>query len=97
MEMGTPRYKAAMLAIDRLLNEIDDAPSKERAAILHALIENQEAILTDELQQYRTQCENLFWSAQRLTKASSPAEIHPDDWRALKLAVAESSHYFQDE
>lgn len=86
-----------MLAIDRLLNEIDDAPSKERAAILYALIENQEAILTEELQQYRNRCENLFWSAERLVRMASPMEILSDDWDALKAAIADSTQDFQEE
>ena len=72
--MESPRYKAAMLAMDRLLDEIDETTSEERAAILYALIENQQAILTEELQQYRQRCENLYRSAERL----ACAPINPD-------------------
>ena len=95
--MESPRYKAAMLTMDRLLDEIDETTSEERAAILYALIENQQAILTEELQQYRQRCENLYRSAERLVCASSHLEILPDDWEALKSAVADSAQDFQEE
>ena len=95
--MGPPKYKAAMLAIDRLLNEIDDAPTKERAAILYALIENQEEIVREEIQQYRTRCENLYRSAARLVRAESNTDILPEDLDALKFSVADSMHDFEEE
>lgn len=86
-----------MLAIDRLLNEIDDAPSKERAALLYALIENQEAIVTEEVEQYRIRCEKLYWSAARIALAASRVDILPEDLDALKRAVAEAKSDFDEE
>ena len=86
-----------MLALDRLLNEIDDTTSEERVAILYALIENQQTILTEELWQYRQRCENLYRSAERLVGTASPTEIIRDDWEALKIAVADSAQDFQEE
>lgn len=95
--MESTRYKAAAAEIDRLLNEIDDTTSEERAAILYALIQNQQAILTEELQLYRQRCERLYASAKCLMDASSTAEISLDDWEALKNAVASSAQDFQVE
>ncbi|MEO6726169.1 MAG: hypothetical protein ABIP14_12830 [Blastocatellia bacterium] len=83
--------------MDRLLNEIDDTTSEERAALLYALIENQQAIITEELQQYRKRCESLYKSAERLACAASHTEILPDDWDALKISVANSAQDFQEE
>ena len=94
--MESHRYKAAMMEMDRLLNEIDDTISEERAAILYALIENQQAILTEELQQYRQRCESLYKSAQRLVCVASHTEILSDDWGALKISVADSAQDFQE-
>jgi hypothetical protein len=96
-QMGTPKYNAAMLAIDRLLDEMDDAPTKERAAILYALIENQEEIVKEEIQRYRIRCENLYRNAARLVRAVSQTEILPEDWDALKLSVADSKPDFEEE
>jgi hypothetical protein len=95
--MGSPKYKAAILAMDRLLNEIDESESKEQAAILIALVENQQAIITEELHLYRQRCENLYRSAELLACAASHAEILPNDWEALKIAVADSAQDFQEE
>ncbi len=95
--MESLRYKAAMVEMDRLLNEIDDTTSEERAAILYALIENQQAIITEELQQYRKRCVSLYKSAERVVCAASHAEILPDDWDALKTSVADSLKDFQEE
>jgi len=95
--MESPKYKAAMLAMDRLLDEIDESGSEEQTAILYALIENQQAILTEELHRYRQRCENLYKSAERLAYAASHSEILPDDWEALKTAVADSGQDFQEE
>jgi hypothetical protein len=95
--MESPRYKAAMLAIDRLLDEIDEAKSEERAAILYALIENQQAILTEELQQYRQRCLNLYECAKRVASAVSREEILSEDLEALKIAVSGSEQDFEED
>lgn len=95
--MGSPRYKAAMLAMDRLLDEINEAKNEERAAILYALIENQQAIITEELQRYRERCVRLYESAERMARAASRAEILSEDWDSLKVAVADSAQDFQED
>jgi len=95
--MESPRYKAAMLAIDRLLDEIDEAQSEERAAILYALVENQQAILTEELQQYRQRCLTLYERARRVAGAGSREEILSEDLEALKTAVTDSAQDFEED
>jgi hypothetical protein len=95
--MESPRYKAAMLAIDRLLDEIDEAESEERAAILYALIENQQAILTEELGQYRQRCVNLYERAKHVASAASRVEILSEDLEALKIAVTDSAQDFEED
>ncbi len=95
--MESPRYKAAMMEMDRLLDDIDEAESEERAALLYALIENQQAIVTEEINQYRQRCESLYKSATRLMSAASPKEILREDLDALKIAIADSAQDFQEE